>query len=103
MLATEPPDLLVTCLPGTDLSQRLFRRDRAFLAARRFTPAHVHARSQYSTEPSRQRADQRPHQISEPEEQHRNQNRPPRQPSREVSELDFQHLWYKSFGRVERQ
>src|SRR5262245_9690036 len=103
MWATEPQDLLVTRLPGTDLSQRLLRRDRAFLAARCFSPAHVNARSQCSTEPPRQRADEWPCQVSEPEEQHGNKDRPPRQPSRKVRELHLQHLGRQAFRRQERE
>src|SRR5262245_56987225 len=103
MRAAEPEDLLVARLPRTDPSQRLLRRDRASLPAGRLAPAHVDARSQCSTEPPRQRTDEWPRQISEPEEQHGNKDRPPRQPSREVGELDLQHLWYKAFGREERE
>src|SRR5438067_233137 len=103
MRATKPQDILIAGLPRTDLSQRLLRRDRAFLTPGPLAPAHVDARSQCSTEPPRQRADQWPCQVPEPEEQRRNQDRPPRQPSREVGELDLQHLWHKAFGREERE
>src|ERR1051325_8381740 len=103
MRATQPQNLFVTRLPGTDLSQRLFRRDRASLTASRFSTPHVDARSQYSTESSRQRADQWPRQVPQPQEQQRNKDGPPRQPSREVGELDLEHLWHEAFGHEERQ
>src|SRR5215813_10250996 len=103
MRATKPEDLLIARLPRTDLPQRLRRRNRASLPAGRLAPAHVDARSQASTEPPRQRADQWPGQVPEPEEQRGNQNRSPRQPSREVGEVDLQHLWGKASGREERE
>src|SRR5262250_2517980 len=92
MWPTEPQNLFVTRLPRTDLSQRLFRRDRASLTASRFSTAHVDARSQCSTESSRQCAEEWPRQVPQPQKQHRNDDWPPRQPPREVGELDLQHL-----------
>src|SRR5215471_13188205 len=103
MWPTEADDLLVARLPRPDLSQRLLRRDRAALPAGRLAPAHVDARAQCSTEPLHQRVDQGPRQVTEPEEEDRNQDWPPRQPSREVGELDLQHLRRQPLGREERE
>src|SRR5262249_18336160 len=103
MRATEPEHLLVARLSRTDLFQRLLRRDRASLSAGCVAPAYVAAASQRSTEPPGQRTDEWSRQVSEREEEYRNQDGPPRQPSREVNELDLQHLWRETFGREERK
>jgi len=61
----------------------------------------VDARAQGPTETPHYRVDQGPRQIPESEEEHRNQDRPPCQPSREVGELDLQHLGRKALGPEE--